>query len=131
MTPQETAQKINDSIYLTMLARISMALSIPVLGVTAWLALQWLDGRFDKLTVPLKNVETRVDSLELRDRNTELTIQNHSLRIGQAETNSQGVSQDLKALTGQVDDLNTNLKTLTGVLADRERRAALPAPRIE
>ncbi|MGX9120353.1 hypothetical protein ACWTU6_27360 [Mesorhizobium sp. BHbsci] len=41
------AQKIAENVLLLAIARVSMALSLPLIGFVAWLGGQYLDGKFD------------------------------------------------------------------------------------
>jgi hypothetical protein len=45
-----TTEKIADNVLLLAIARISMALALPTIGLIAFLGSQWLDGRIDAVT---------------------------------------------------------------------------------
>jgi hypothetical protein len=52
-----SAQKIADSVLLLAIARISMVLALPTIGLIAYLGSGWLEGKFE-------TVNRRVDSVE-------------------------------------------------------------------
>ncbi|TPK42327.1 MULTISPECIES: hypothetical protein [unclassified Mesorhizobium] len=45
-----TSEKIADNVLLLAIARVSMALAMPTLGLIVFFGSQWLDGRIDAVT---------------------------------------------------------------------------------
>ncbi|HKS72680.1 MAG TPA: hypothetical protein VJQ82_05740 [Terriglobales bacterium] len=50
-------QKIAENVLLQAIARVSMALSLPVIGLIAWLGGQYLEGKFDIINDRVTAVE--------------------------------------------------------------------------
>lgn len=122
MDTQARAAAISENVWLTIIARVSMVLSFPVLGFTGWLFLDWLDGRFDSVTIPLKAVELRVNSLEGRSNSLDLVIENHRLRIERSEQDGGRVADEVNGMGKQIGEVNTSLQGLIGILSDRDSR---------
>lgn len=66
--PMIGTQKIADSVWLMIIARISMALAMPVLMLVVYLGSDWLDGQFEQQATASKNAiemqVTRIDRIE-------------------------------------------------------------------
>lgn len=57
-----TSQKIAENVLLLAVARVSMALSLPLIGFVAWLGGQYLEGKFDVINDRVTTVEQRASS---------------------------------------------------------------------
>lgn len=116
------AQSVSESVWLKIIARLSMASLFPILAITSWLAIDWLDKRFDGVSIPLKKVEIRVDALEARERPNDMQLQNHDLRLGATEKAVGNYIKEMDELTVVVNRVNTSLQGLIQVLEDRDKR---------
>ncbi|MER9665572.1 hypothetical protein [Mesorhizobium sp. M0203] len=57
-----TSQKIAENVLLLAVARVSMALSLPLIAFVAWLGGQYLEGKFDVINDRVSTVEQRASS---------------------------------------------------------------------
>ncbi|MCO4316357.1 hypothetical protein M8997_004110 [Phyllobacterium sp. 21LDTY02-6] len=64
----ERTQKIADNVLLRAVARVSMAMAMPILGLVVYLGSGWLDGKFDKAATDSQNAiafqVSRIDRIE-------------------------------------------------------------------
>ncbi|WP_235915764.1 hypothetical protein [Brucella anthropi] len=64
----ERIQKIADSVILRAVARVSMAVALPLLSLVVYFGLNWLDGRFEKQETASQNAiafqVSRIDRIE-------------------------------------------------------------------
>ncbi|MBK0020961.1 hypothetical protein IAE29_03075 [Ochrobactrum sp. S46] len=64
----ERIQKIADSVILRAVARLSMALALPLASLVVYFGLNWLDGRFEKQETANQNAiafqVSRIDRIE-------------------------------------------------------------------
>lgn len=77
----ERTQKIADNVMLRAIARVSMTLSMPLLGLVVFLGSGWLEGKFDKAETDSQNAiaiqVSRIDRIE----KTATTAIDQSVRV--------------------------------------------------
>lgn len=56
-----SAQKIADSVLLLAVARVSMVLALPLIGLITWLGAQYLEAKFDAVNVRVTGAEQKAD----------------------------------------------------------------------
>ncbi|TPJ60812.1 MULTISPECIES: hypothetical protein [unclassified Mesorhizobium] len=56
-----TSEKIADNVLLLAIARVSMALAMPTLGLIVFFGSQWLDGRIDAVTKTANQANVAAD----------------------------------------------------------------------
>lgn len=58
------SEQIAENTVVKAIARMSMTVSLPIIGLIAWLAGEWLDGRFQAQAAVAQSLSVRVDRLE-------------------------------------------------------------------
>ena len=120
----DRVRSISDNVYMVLIARIAMVLTPIIASGLVWLGGQWLDGKFDALSVPLIEVKHRVDTLESSDRMSAITNNSQQIFI---DSNKEAIGKVAEKVDGLGQDLNevtSSLKALTDVLKDRDGRKA-------
>lgn len=128
-----TTTKIAENVLLLAVARVSMALSLPLIGFVAWLGGQYLESKFDVINDRVTTVEQRaslasdqvakvndrliaVETKQTQDGAASEKFQNATLtRLDRVQDSIVGLSNAVAALTA----------TLQAVAEDRNR----PPPR--
>jgi hypothetical protein len=129
------AQKIAESVLLLAIARVSMALSLPVIGLITWLGSGYLESKFDAVNVRVNAVEQKADvtaeqAAKINDRLIAVeTSQTAALtarekfetatlaRLDRVQDSIVGLSNAVAALTATVQ-----------AIADRKERSPPPQP---
>lgn len=119
----DQVRSISDNVWTVFVARIAMISTPFVASGLVYFGSQWLEGKFDLVTVPLQRVESRVDVLERGDRTSELKNQSQDFLIQSNGTSVSKITDQVEKLGRKIDEVNSSLQSLTDVLADRERRA--------
>lgn len=65
-----SVSRIVDNWLLVAIARVTMALFIPMAGVFAWIFVQWIDTKFDKVFIRIDMADTRLTKLEAKSADT-------------------------------------------------------------
>lgn len=77
----ERTQKIADNVLLRAVARVSMALSMPLLTLVVFLGSAWLEGKFEKAQTASENaIEVQVSRID-RIEKTATTAIDQSVRV--------------------------------------------------
>lgn len=129
MNSNTASEKIADNVLLLAIARVSMALALPTIGLLTFFGSQWLDGRIDSVTktadqanvVALKandvagKVNDRliaVETKQVQDMASNERFQNGTLnRLDRVQDSIVGLSNAVSALTA----------TLQSVVEERNR----------
>ncbi|WP_418460458.1 hypothetical protein ACNT8L_18250 [Brucella intermedia] len=142
----ERIQKIADSVILRAVARVSMAVALPLLSLVVYFGLNWLDGRFEKQETASQNAiafqVSRIDRIE----KTAVTAIDQSAKVNdrltvvetkQATADATAAKFQNDALT-RLDRMQDSIIGLSNAVAaltatmqareDYERRRSNPPP---
>jgi hypothetical protein len=129
------SEKIAENVLLLAIARVSMALALPTIGLLTFFGSQWLDGRIDAVTktadqanvvaVRANDVAGKVndrliavETKQVQDMASNERFQNGTLnRLDRVQDSIVGLSNAVAALTA----------TLQAIAEDRDRNRSPPA----
>ncbi len=129
MSANTASEKIAENVLLLAIARVSMALALPTIGLLTFFGSQWLDGRIDNVTktadqanvvaVKANDVAARVndrliavETKQVQDMASNERFQNGTLnRLDRVQDSIVGLSNAVSALTA----------TLQAVVEERNR----------
>jgi len=129
------SEKIAENVLLLAIARVSMALALPTIGLLTFFGSQWLDGRIDAVTktadqanvvaVKANDVAGKVndrliavETKQVQDMASNERFQNGTLnRLDRVQDSIVGLSNAVAALTA----------TLQAIAEDRDRNRSPPA----
>jgi hypothetical protein len=125
------AQKIADSVLLLAIARVSMALALPTIGLISWLGSGYLEGKFDAVNVRVTGVEQKAETTA--DQTAKINDRLIAVETGQ--TAALSAREKFEAATlARLDRLQDSIVTLSNavaaltatVQADRKERGSQP-----
>lgn len=125
------AQKIADSVLLLAIARVSMALALPTIGLISWLGSGYLEGKFDAVNVRVTGVEQKAETTA--DQTAKINDRLIAVETGQ--TAALSAREKFEAATlARLDRLQDSIVSLSNavaaltatVQADRKERGPQP-----
>lgn len=121
---QEPTRKIAESVMLLVVARVSMALALPVLGLVAMLGQQWIDARFETQEASIKRVEqsagnATAQALEVKDRLTVVETK-QATDAATAATFQKDTLTRLDRLQDSIVSMSNAIAALTATMQARE-----------
>ncbi|TPI13885.1 hypothetical protein [Mesorhizobium sp. B4-1-1] len=125
------AQKIADSVLLLAIARVSMALSLPVIGLISWLGSGYLEAKFDAVNVRVTGVEQKADATaeqttKINDRLIAVETSQTAAQDARGKFESATLAR-LDRLQDSIIELSKAVAALTAtVQADRKERGPQP-----
>jgi hypothetical protein len=129
MFDQQT-KHIAENVTLLVVARVSMALSLPTIAAIFWLSMQWLDNKFDAQDAKIVAVDkatqnqsaittTRIETVE---RTAAAKIETTEKQAGIAVTQAASVNERLIAVeTKQTEDRASNERFQNATLQRLDR----------
>ncbi|KQU77688.1 hypothetical protein ASD12_17975 [Mesorhizobium sp. Root102] len=129
MDDMNATEKIADNVLLLVVARISMALALPTIGLIAFLGSQWLDGRIDAVTKTAEQANVvaarandvagrvndrliAVETKQVQDMAANERFQNGTLnRLDRVQDSLVGLSNAVSALTATLQAVMENRRT--------------------
>ncbi|RUV20372.1 MAG: hypothetical protein E5X38_07475 [Mesorhizobium sp.] len=125
------AQKIAESVLLLAIARVSMALSLPVIGLISWLGSGYLEGKFDAVNVRVTAVEQKAEvtgeqAAKINDRLIAVET-GQTAALSAREKFEAATLARLDRLQDSIVSLSNAVAALTAtVQADRKERSSQP-----
>lgn len=142
----ERIQKIADSVILRAVARVSMAMALPLSSLVVYFGLNWLDGRFEKQETASQNAiafqVSRIDRIEKTattaiDQSAKVNDRLTIVETKQATADATAAKFQNDALT-RLDRMQDSIIGLSNAVAaltatmqareDYERRRSNPPP---
>lgn len=121
MSEQSVAGKVAENTILTAVARVSMALALPVLGLIATLGTYWISSQFATQDIKLQAQQERVENSSALTRDRINTVEN-SL-AGRLAATERGLAEALSQLNA------SNLKLAQ--IETKQTQEALSSERFE
>jgi len=122
----DNLEKLEGNITIRLVARLSMILCAPVLGIMGWLAMSWLDTQFTQQAHATATVQAQVEEVSqqipaLKDR--ALTLETNSLR-GRAEREKfqDDAIRRFDALQSSISIMNGQISALIATIEAQQRQ---------
>jgi hypothetical protein len=126
--PMPSPDQIADNAFVKAIARVSMAASMPVIGIIVWLAGAWLDNRFEAQAAVSHSLGVRVDRLEdtTSNQSERVSTLERVIQDGRADRLAfqQEMRRDFKEVQSAVIAQSNSIAALTATLQtliERER----------
>ena len=111
-----TMEKMANSLWTTFIAKMAIIITPVVVPIFIWMAVQWLDNRFEAVSRDQRATQAQVDELRRSDRVAATTLQDHESRLVFGKAESEVFQRNAETQFGKIDNnLNLINKTLYGI----------------
>lgn len=122
-------EKMVNNVWTILLSRLAMMLALPF----AYLAMNWIDVKFEDMRKDQAQTQAQVDELARSDRVTSQTLQSHEARIEYNKTTQDSfearstlqfgnISNSLMEVSKTLYSVDKALEKLKSTLEERERK---------